>query len=60
MLLGEGIHVETVAPGRLDWAAQAQKWLVFWGHLPEPQDIPALRPKLVSQQRHDVSAGKGR
>ena len=41
LLLGDGLRVETVVPGRLDWAAQVQKGLVFWGHLPESQDIQA-------------------
>ena len=34
LLLGDGLHAETVVPGRLDWAEQVQKGLVFWGHLP--------------------------
>ena len=61
MLLGDGLHVETVVLGRLDWAAQVQRGLVFWGHFlaPEPLGIPALKPSLVSLQRFDISPGKG-
>ena len=34
LFLGVGLHVDTVVPGRLDWAEQVQRGLVFWGHLP--------------------------
>lgn len=53
LLLGDGLHVETVVLGRLDWAAQVQRGLVFWGHFPEPQDIQAeTEPGQPAEMRH--------